>query len=110
MKRTTMRSFMEAINIINENMSVLFGSNIEEPEISFYSESVEAIYWIHRCSDFNGISFTIEPDTVKVRYHLVADGWQADTPDTIIGNCVKADIDKLLNVLNVEDEPETDSF
>jgi hypothetical protein len=39
----------------------------------------------------------------------VGTGWENCAPDTIIGNCVKADIDKLLNVLNVEDA-ETDDI
>lgn len=106
--RNTMRSFMEAINLINENIQVMFGSNIEEPEISIGATTVEVKYQIHNCSDFNGITFTIEKDSVKVLYRVVAEGWKEELPNTFIGNCVKADIDKLLNVLNVEDETKAD--
>lgn len=102
--RTTMKDFMNAINVFTENMISMFGPNTEEPNISIYGDSVEAKYWLHSCSDFNGISVTIEASAIKVRYHLVADGWQETTPDTIIGNAVKTDIDKILIVLNVEDD------
>lgn len=104
--RRTMKEFMEAVNIISENMEAMFGKNVQEPEVSISSNCVEAKYWIQVISDFNCVKFTVASNEVSVSYRHVGSGWEDYAPDTVIGNCVEADVKKILNVLNVEDETE----